>query len=165
MKNDALPSPGFIPNGHRLRQELVKSISYVEVMADLRAPAKPEQAKSLDTFLSACKTAIAGLIDVTAPTFVSAAIDAATPKVLTITFSEPLDPGVVPAGSAFTSSPAKTFSKVEVVGNKVILTASAAYTAGAVTIAYTAPGTNALRDLSGLLLATFGAQPVTNGVV
>lgn len=161
MKNDALPSPGFIPNGHRLRQELVKSISYVEVMADLRAPAKPEQAKSLDTFLSACKTAIAGLIDVTAPTLTSATVDLAAPKKLVITFSEPLDPTVVPAGSAFTSSPAKTISKVEVAGNKVTLTVTTDYVAGATTIAYTAPGTNALRDLSGNLLASFTAQTVT----
>lgn len=165
MKNDALPSPGFIPNGHRLRQELVKSISYVEVMADLRAPAKPEQAKSLDTFLSACKTAIASFIDTTAPTFVSATIGAATPKVLTLTFSEPLVGDVVPAGTAFTTSPSRTFTKVEVLGNKVVLTANTAYAAGAVTVAYTKPAVNTLRDLSGLEVATFGAQSVTNGVV
>lgn len=161
MKIDALPSPGFIPNGQRVRQELVKAISYVEVMADMRAPAKPEQAKSLDVFLSACRTAISSLIDGAAPTFTSAAVDLDSPKELVITFSEPLDPGVVPAASAFTSSPAKTISKVAVQGNKVTLTVTANYVAGATTIAYTAPGTNALRDLSGNPLASFTAQTVT----
>lgn len=162
MKNDALVSPGFISNGPRLRQEAIKAISYVEVMADLVSPAKPEQAKTLDTFFVACRTAISGLIDSTVPTFVSAEVDlGVNAKQLVITFSEALDPTVVPAGSAFTSDPAKTISKVEVVGNTVILTVTANYVAGATTIAYTQPGTNALRDLSGNLLATFTAQSVT----
>lgn len=161
MQNDALVSPGYISNGQRLRQEAVKAISYVEVMADLRAPAKPEQAKTLDTFFVACRAAIADHIDVTAPTFVSAAVDLAVPKELVITFSEPLDPTIVPAGSAFTASPAKTISKVEVIGATVKLTVTANYVEGVTTIAYTQPGVNALRDLSGNLVATFTAQSVT----
>lgn len=161
MKNDALVSPGFISNGPRLRQEAIKAISYVEVMADLVAPAKPSQAKELDTFFSACRTALAGMIDSTAPTFVSAAVALASPRELVITFSENLNSTIVPAGASFVSSPAKTFNKVVVAGNKVTLTATTDFVAGATTVAYTQPGTNALRDGSGNLVATFAAQPVT----
>lgn len=161
MKNDALVSPGFISNGPRLRQEAIKAISYVEVMADLVAPAKPSQAKELDTFFSACRTALTSMIDSTAPTFVSAAVALTTPRNLVITFSENLDATIVPAGSAFVSSPAKTFNKVVVAGNTVTLTATTDFVAGATTIAYTQPGTNALRDASGNLVATFAAQSVT----
>lgn len=163
MKLDALPSPGFIPSGQRLQAELTKAISYVEVVGGLRG-GKTEQAKSLDTFLVAARAAVADYIDVTLPTFVSAAIDAETPKVLTITLSESLDPTVVSAGAAFTASPSKSWAKVEVIGERVVLTATTAFAAGATTIAYTKPGTNALRDLSGNQLATFSAQSVTNGV-
>ncbi len=163
MKLDALPSPGFLPNGVRLQTELIKSISYVEVQADLRAPAKPEQAKTLDTFLVACRTALASLIDVTLPTFVSGLLDRSdNPRRLVLTFSEPLDPTVVPATTAFTSSLGGAVTAVAVQGTQVTLTLTSDVAAGAMTIAYTAPGTNALRDLSGNLVATFGAQSVTN---
>lgn len=164
MKLDALPSPGYIGSGIALQREAIKAISYVEIMASLKA-GKTEQAKTLTTFFTACNAAIASFIDATLPTFSSAVIALASPTKLTITYSEGLDPSIVPAVSAYTSSPAKTFSKVEIAGNKVILTATVAYAAGATTVTYTAPGTNALRDTSGNLLATHSASAVTNNVV
>lgn len=166
MRDELLPSPGFIPSGHRLRSEVTKAISYVETMAGLKG-GFTEQAKSLTVFLDACKAAVATFIEVVLPTYVSSAILAASPTKLTITLSEGLDPAYVPAAGSFVSSPAKTFSSVAIVGNTVVLTATTAFAAGATTIAYTAPGApaNGLRDTSGNLLATFAAQSVTNGVV
>lgn len=164
MKLDALPSPGYIGSGIALQKEAIKAISYVEVMAGLKS-GKTEQAKTLTTFFTACNMAISSFIDATLPTFASALIAADKPKVLTITYSEGLDPTIVPAAGSFVSSPAKTFNSVTVVGNTVVLTATTAFVAGATTVTYTAPGTNALRDTSGNLLATHGPSAVTNNAV
>lgn len=164
MKPDFLPSPGLIPSGHRLRQELVKAISFVETMASMRA-GKADQAKSLDDFLVACRTAIASFIDVIVPTYLSGLITNTERSKLVITGSEAFDDRFVPATSAFVTSPVRTISKVEVVGGKVHLTVTAPFVTGATTVAYTQPGTNQLRDLSGNLVATFAAQAVTNQIV
>lgn len=159
-----LPSPGLIPNGPRLRQEAAKAISYVETMAGLKG-GKTEQAATLKAFLDGCNTAINGFRDTTVPTFASAAILATAPKELRITYSEGLDKTVVPATSAFVTSPAKTISSVRIEGATVILTASTAFAAGATTVTYTQPATNGTRDTSGNLVATHGPSAVTNGVV
>ncbi len=166
MQFDFLPSPGFIPSGHRLRQEVTKAISYVETVASLRG-GKTEQAKSLDDFLVACRTSIASFIETVLPTYVSSLITNTERTKLVVTLSEGLDPRYVPATTTFVTSPARTISKVEIVGNKVHLTVTAAFVAGATTVAYTAPGApaNGLRDTSGNLLATFAAQTVTNQIV
>lgn len=120
-----------------------------------------EQAKTLDTFLSSARTAIAGLVDSALPTLGSAVIPAGGAK-MTLTFSELLDASVVPAVGQFVSSPAKTFSSVTVAGSTVTLVPTVAYAAGVTTIAYTQPATNSLRDASANLVATFGATAVTN---
>lgn len=120
-----------------------------------------DQAKTLDTFLSAAKTALAGLLDSTLPTLGSAVIPAGGAK-MTLTFSELLDASVVPAVGQFVSSPAKTFSSVTVSGSTVTLVPTVAYAPGITTIAYTQPATNSLRDSSANLVATFGATAVTN---
>lgn len=159
-----LPSPGFIPNGPRLRQEAAKAISYVETMAGLKG-GKTEQAATLKAFLDGCNTAINGFRDTTLPTFASASISAAKPKELRIKYSEGLTPNVVPAASAFVTSPAKTISSVAIEGDTVVLTVSVAFAAGAVTVTYTQPATNGTRDTSGNLVATHGPSDVTNGVV
>ena len=162
MKYDALPSPGFIGSGLELQKQCVKAISYTEVMASLKG-GKTEQAASLTTFFNACIAAISGFIDTVLPTFVSAVVNrTAAPKTLTITFSEGLNPTIVPAGSAFTLSQGGAVTAVSIIGNSIVLTATTAFTASAITVAYTQPGTNAARDTSGNLLATFAAQSVTN---
>lgn len=165
MRVTSLPSPGAYSNSQTLRTDAAKAISFVEIAAAKSAGGVTNSANKLHTFFSACVTAVASLRDVTAPTFVSAVIQAATPTKLTITFSEDIDPTIIPAGTAFVSSPAKTFSKVEVSNRTVTLTATTAFAAGATTIAYTQPGTNNLRDIGGNLLANFAAQSVTNNVV
>jgi hypothetical protein len=164
MKLDALPSPGFIGSGIALQREAIKAISYVEVVGGLKG-GKTEQAKTLTTFFTACNAALASFIDATLPTYTSGVIALAAPTKLVLTYSEGFAPTVVPAGSAFVTSPAKTFNKVEIDGNKVTLTATTAFAAGATTVTYTAPGTNALRDTSGNLLATHGPSAITNNVV
>ena len=164
MKPDALPSPGLIPTGQILRQAVTRACSYVEVMASMQG-GKASQAKELDTFFVAARAAMAALIDAVLPTYVSGLITAAAPTKLVLTYSEALDPTIVPAVGSFVTSPAKTFSSVVVQGTKVTLTATTAFVAGATTVTYTAPGTNALRDTSGNLLATHGPSAITNQVV
>lgn len=165
MKLDALPSPGFLANGLRLQTESIKAISYVEVVSALKSGGKTEQAKTLDTFWTACKAAVAGFIDAVLPTYVSGLITAAAPTKLVLTYSEPLDPTIVPAVGSFVTSPAKTFSSVVIQGATVTLTATTAFAAGVTTVTYTQPGTNGLRDLSGNLVATHGPSAITNQVV
>lgn len=165
MKLTGIPSPGKYSNSQSLRVDACKAISYVEIAASKAAGGVVNSATLLHNFFTACATAVAGIRDVTAPTFVSAAIALAEPTKLVITLSEDLDESVVPAGTAFVSSPAKTFSSVVIKNRTITLTASTAFAAGATTIAYTKPGTNAARDLAQIDLATFTAQPVTNNVV
>jgi hypothetical protein len=161
MKFDALPSPGFIGSGLELQKQCVKAISYTEVMASLKG-GKTEQAKSLTTFFTACIAAVSAFVDAVLPTFVSAAINrTAAPKTLVVTLSEPLM-NVVPDHTSFTTTGGGNVQAVAILGSTVVLTNSANFPATAVTVSYTAPGTNGLRDLSGNLVASFTAQPVTN---
>lgn len=55
MKPDALPSPGLFPNAGMLRKEIVKTVSYLEVQADLIG-ARPTQADQLQLFITALQT-------------------------------------------------------------------------------------------------------------
>lgn len=165
MKLDALPSPGLIPSAMSLRAAAIKAISYVEVMADLKG-GKTEQATTLDNFLVACRNSLSAYKDGTAPTLISGLLDRSeNDNLITLTFSEPLDPTVVPALSAFAvtlgGSPL-TESAISIVGDKVLLTVTENVTAGSLQVAYTQPGVNGLRDLSGNLVATFAATAITN---
>ena len=165
MIDAQLPSPGQIPSGPRLRAEMAKAISYVEVVGGMQG-GKLSQAKPLDNFLVAARAAIASFIDSVLPTYVSSLITNTARTKLVLTFSEALDPASIPVGTAFTTSPARTVTAVEVVGTKVHLTVSAAFVAGATTVAYTKPGSGAvLKDTSGNEVATFAAQSVTNQIV
>ena len=108
-------------------------------------------------------------LDTTAPTFESAAVDGTA---LTVTFDEALDEGSAPAGSAFTVSAtpaggtARTIAgtgTVSVSGATATVTLAGAVAGGeTVTVGYTRPGTNPLRDAAGNEVATFSAQAVTN---
>ena len=40
MRQDEMPSPGFIPNGPRLCQEVAKAVNYAEVQRDLQGEAR-----------------------------------------------------------------------------------------------------------------------------
>lgn len=163
MRVDTLPSPGQLSMGINIRNIMARAISSIELSG--RFTGKASQAKQFDTFLVAARAAIATFIDAVLPTYVSGAIALAAPTKLVLTYSEPLDPTIVPAVGSFVTSPAKTFSSVVVQGATVTLTATTAFVAGETTVTYTAPGTNALRDTSGNLLATHGPSAITNNVV
>lgn len=165
MRTDALPSPGSYSKGQQLRVEAAQAISQVEITAAKTTGGKTTAAASLQTFFEACSDALDTLVDSTAPTFSSAVVENATPTKLEITMSETLDTTVVPGAAAFTISPAKTISLVEVAGTKVTLTVSVAFANGnTITVAYAKPATNMLRDRAGNQTATFTAQSVTNNV-
>lgn len=163
MIDAQLPSPGVIPTSAKLRQLMARTISYIEVVGSMQG-GKLSQAKELDTFLVASRAAIASFIDSVLPTFVSALLDRSdNPRLLTVTFSEPLDPTSVPATTAFASSLGGAVTKVEIAGTQVRLTLTSDVAAGALTIAYTKPGSGAvLKDTSGNEVATFAAQTATN---
>ncbi len=104
-------------------------------------------------------------VDGVRPTLSSAAVSGTA---LTLTYSEALDTGSVPAGSDFAvkvaGSPADlaTSNPVAVSGRAVTLTLASAVTAGqAVTASYT-KGTNPIRDAAGNDAANLSDQAVTN---
>ena len=71
-----------------------------------------------------------------------------------------------PAGSAFAvTGQARTVTNVTVDGPYVFLDLDTPLAAGAVSVAYTQPGsTTNLRDVGGNLLASFTAAAVTNTI-
>lgn len=103
-------------------------------------------------------------VDSTAPSFVSAQVSNATPTIIAVTMSEALS-GAAPAASAFTVSGGKTVSSVSITGAVISLTCSAAYAQGdTITVAYTKPGVNQLKDAANNETASFGPSAVTNSV-
>ena len=102
----------------------------------------------------------------TGPALQSAEIDAA---VLTLEFSNTLDATSRPATSAFevkvrgTAVSLSSSNPVSISGSAVTLRLSSPVTAGdTVTVSYTAPGTNPIRDGAGLEAPSFTDEPVTN---
>ncbi len=104
------------------------------------------------------------LQDTITPTFSSATVDGTS---LVVTFDETLDGGSTPTGSAFdvkvNGSSQAAPASVSVSGSTATLTLAASVHSGdTVTVAYTQPGSNRLRDPAGNDAASFGAQSVTN---
>lgn len=101
--------------------------------------------------------------DVTAPTLLSAAINFASR--LDLSFSETLVASPLPATTAFSIS-GRTVSAVTISGSTVSLTPSVNFAPGdSVTVGYTQPGTNRLRDAAGNNTASFSNQAVANNLV
>ena len=90
------------------------------------------------------------LVDVVNPALASAAVNGTA---LTLTYGESLDGSSTPATDAFTVTVAgsgRTVTYVSVSGRVVTLTLASAVTAGQeVTVTYTVPGTNPIRDAAG----------------
>lgn len=167
MRIETLPSPGMLSMGIELRNTMAKAISAVEISAGFGG-GKSHAAKKLTDFLTASAAAIAGFLDVTAPTVVSRTIVLdrfGVANTLRIRHSEDLDAQYVPLPAAFTiAGVTKVISKVCVEGPDVLITVTVPWVTGNVsTVAYTQPGaaTN-LRDLSANLLATYTAAAITN---
>lgn len=157
MRITDIPSPGNLANGIRLRTELVRALSSVQIAA-IRTGGTNSSANALDTCLAAARTALSALKDVTVPVKTAIATSG-DKKTITITYAEGLDETVTPAASAYTFSPAKTISSVQVVDNTVVITVTDALSAGA-TLAYAVPGTNQLRDVAGNYAAAISATAV-----
>ena len=106
------------------------------------------------------------VVDVTTPTFSSAALDGAT---LTLTYNEPLDANSVPAASAFTVKVAGSAvdladtNPVTISGIMVTLTLASAVASGqTVTVSYTKPSSNPLQDAAGNAVTNLVDQAVSN---
>ena len=101
------------------------------------------------------------------PTFVSAAIQNASPDKLEMTYSLSLA-AIVPANSAFivkVNGQTRTVNAVTVAGNKVTLKLASPVAFGQeVTVAYNKPATNPLQTPQGGQVATMTARNVTNNV-
>ena len=114
---------------------------------------------------SVTKVDVTTSTDTTAPTLSSAAISPSGTS-LVITASEALDTSSVPATSSFTvatDGSATTVTGVGVSSNQVTLTLGQTIGTGqSVSVAYTAPTSNPLKDAAGNLLASFGATSTTN---
>lgn len=158
MRIENLPSPGQLANGINLRSEAAKAISFIETIAPKQGGTMGT-ATYLHTFFTACASAIASFRDLVLPT-VTARTQPVGSNVITLTTSEGLEPTILPALSSFVTAPVRTITAVEVQGFKVLVTYSGASLANGNTIAYTAPGTNALRDEGGNLLASFAATAI-----
>lgn len=169
MRVETLPSPGLLSNGIRIRIEAAKAISAVEINAGIPANAgKARNAKNLADFFAACSAAVTPYLETTAPTIVSRVISPSNNKRLTLVYSEGLDPAHVPAVGAFAiTGQVRTVTKVTIDGPFVHLDVSAAFAAGAVSVAYAQPATGAtrLQDPSNNQAASFTATAVTNGIV
>ncbi|MDO9313396.1 MAG: Ig-like domain-containing protein [Burkholderiaceae bacterium] len=111
--------------------------------------------------------AVITVTDVIAPTVTSVAVADATPTVLSVSFSEPMNTSITPASSAFAVSAGHAVSSIVwITSTRLDITVGAAFTTGeaARTLAYTQPGSNQAQDAAGNLLATFSGQSITNNV-
>ena len=103
-------------------------------------------------------------LDNSAPALVSARLQGTS---LTLLYDEALDAGSVPAAGDYAVSvdgAAAAPAAVAVTGSQVVLTLGAAPAEDAtVTVNYTVPATNPVRDLAGNAAAALSAQPVTQG--
>ena len=105
-------------------------------------------------------------VDIVAPEFLSAAVNGAT---LVLTWDEALDENSVPAGPAFSVEVGGTevdlaaSNAVAVSGRTVTLTlASPVLDTDRVTVSYTAPSSDSLRDATGNVAADLAGEEVTN---
>lgn len=151
MKNTGLPYPGQLSNGIKLRYEAAKAITGVEVTASRTPGGKTIAAQTLQTFFTACATALNALVDAVAPTVSTRTRTNSTTA--TVVFNEPLDQSVVPALSSITIG-ARVLSGVTVNGSGQLVVTGVAITAGDV-ITYTRPAVNGLRDRAGNQVANF----------
>lgn len=163
MKINALPSPGLLSNGIKIRVEAAKAISSVEVTGMRTPGGKVSTAATLKTFFDACSTALDSFVDTTVPTMAGATGVAASATKITIDFvGTDMDESVVPLAADFAVDNGGTVTSVAwgTAGDagKLVLTGTG-YAAGD-TVTYTKPSVNALRDLVGNQIAS-GANVVS----
>lgn len=155
MRYDTLPSPGIFTNSIKLRQELAKTISAVEIAAGYAVGGKPSEANKLDAFLVAARAAISTFLDAVLPTVVSRVRTAANTAV--VTMSETLASSTSVPLTSIVFTPARTVTAIVVDGTTITVTATGVIATD--TITYTPP-TNGqahlgVQDLAGNFVATF----------
>lgn len=155
MRRDTLPTPGLFTNGFQLLNEMAKTISQVEIQAGYAPGGKVPQAATLDTFLQACRTAIAGFIDIVAET-VSTRVRTAT-NTAVVTFTGALSPSTSVPLTSIVFSPARTVTAIVVSGSTVTVTATGVIATD--TITYTPPTNGSahlgIKDQAGNVIPTF----------
>ena len=114
-------------------------------------------------------TPMAAVADTTPPALAAANPATVNGTALVLTYDEALDTNSVPASSAFTVTVAGSTralantSPVAISGSAVTLTLASAVTAGqAVTVSYTAPATNPIKDAADNNAGNLSNQAVTN---
>lgn len=166
MRKDSLPSPGLLSMGINLQTTAAKAISAVEIAA-MYSGGKTSMAWQLDQFFAACRASLVSFIEVVLPTILAMTVIKDIPGEIRLFASEGVDPKFVPAGTAFAiTGTVRTVTSVRIDGPYVYLVLNAPLVTGnPVSVAYTAPGVNAVRDLSGNLLASFVAAAAVNQLV
>ena len=99
------------------------------------------------------------------PIVSTATVENANKDKIVITFSDAFNESYIPATTDF-ALVGKTISNVAISGTVVTLTVSVAYAYGdSITVDYTKPVSNYLRDTYGAIVATFASQAVTNNIL
>jgi uncharacterized repeat protein (TIGR02059 family) len=102
------------------------------------------------------------------PTYVSSAVENATPSIVEITYDLSLA-NIIPSASAFSvmvNTLSRTINSVMITGNKVHLNLSSAINYGdIVTVSYTKPSTNPIQTASGGMASSISAQPILNNLI
>ena len=173
--NTTAPAAGsFVTSGHVYTGI---SISGAVVTLTTSTPFVANESKTLaytapgtnnlqDTFnLQVVNFSGSAITDNVAPAVSSMQVQNGTPTVINVTFNAPIANVTMPAASAFTPSLHAATAVTYVDSTHINVTVAAAYiNTDTITLAYTQPGSNPLKDVAGDLVDTFGATAVTNNV-
>jgi hypothetical protein len=154
MKINALPSPGFLSNGVKLRVEAAKAIGSIQMTAARTAGGVTPSAGKLASFFTACASALSALYEAVAPTISSRVATSAT--LVTMTFSEAMDDSILPTPAAFASA-GNTVTAIAWTSPTTLAITGTGFASGEA-FGYTAPAVNYLRDRSGNAVATSSAN-------
>lgn len=153
MRDTTLPSPGPAASmGHNLRRLSAAAISQVEIVCGKTLGGKTAGAAQLQTFFTACATALNAFVDVVAPLWANAVATATSSTQINIVFDEPMDQTTVPLPAAFAIT-GDTITAVAWTSSTNLRLTGTGF-AAAETLNYTKPAINYIRDLAGNALAT-----------
>lgn len=151
MRETTLPSPGILTWAHQLRRMAALAISAVEISSRHTPGGKSKQAKGLQTFFTACATALNSYVDSVLPT-VTTRVRTAT-NTCVVTFSETLNASTSVPLTSVVFSPVRTVTAIVVSGTTMTITATGVIATD--TITYTQPAAQGVADASGNLAASF----------
>jgi uncharacterized repeat protein (TIGR02059 family) len=157
-------------SGTKVQLTLASPVVYGDVVtvSYTKPPTNPLQTTSGGQAASISAKAVTNNCLQTIPTYVSSAIQNATPSIVEMTYNLSLA-NIIPAASAFNvqvSSVARAVSSVAISGTKVQLTLAGPVKFGdVVTVSYTKPASSPLQSSTGGLAANISGQKVTNNLV